>query len=545
MQPESTTEPRTRSRAGALDRWLRCWWAVLVVCLPIAWASVRAAAGRWVPSGDDAYFTVRSRDVLTVHHPLLGAWSSGSTELVKPINNLGPIQLDLLAPFTRWTPMGGTAIGVACSNIAAVATIAWLVHRLLGRTAVPAAMAAVGLVAWTMGSEMLITPRQHQFLVLPFFCLLVAAWSVAAGDRWAIVPAVAAGSLVAQTHLSYPVLVAVLVLAMVTGQLVACRRGEARGGSRPFVVSGVLAVVLWAQTLVDQVFGLGNLGDVLFGSGDADRAGFRSGARIVAGILVSPDAVLRPGFRNHDLAIRLAGPAQSLVLWSAVLAAVVFVASGWRRRAWRTTSGGLIAVVAVLAGVLDATLLPVTKFGLTIMNYRWLWSLGGFLLLLALVSASRAFDHRRPAQLAWVGLCVVPALANLPGSMQQLDARRYLSEQANVAEVLDQLDRALDADPLAGPVVIDESAMYFGHPYTYPVMVTLQEHHAEIRFDTAVQERRFGARRLADGRERLRMRLVSGMPARELAASGTADLLAFVDGERPVAIVLESERSDA
>ena len=85
-------------------RRLRVWGPVAVVCLPIVWAAVRAAAGGWAPIGDDAYFTVRSRDVVTTHHPLLGAWSSGSLDLRTPINNLGPTQLDLLAPFTRFTP---------------------------------------------------------------------------------------------------------------------------------------------------------------------------------------------------------------------------------------------------------------------------------------------------------------------------------------------------------------------------------------------------------------------------------------------------------
>ena len=94
-------------------RRLRVWGPVVAVCLPILWAAVRAAAGRWLPVGDDAYFTERSRDVLTSHHPLLGAWSSGSVDLETPINNLGPTQLDLLAPFTRFTPHGGTAVGVA------------------------------------------------------------------------------------------------------------------------------------------------------------------------------------------------------------------------------------------------------------------------------------------------------------------------------------------------------------------------------------------------------------------------------------------------
>src|SRR5215213_10358922 len=126
-------EPHTVSESSVPSRstssFIRTWGPVVLVCLPIMWAALRAAAGNWVPIGDDAYFTVRSRDVLTSHHPLLGAWSSGSLDLTTPINNLGPLQLDLLAPFTRWTPMGGTAIGVAVVNIAAVVAIAWMMRR--------------------------------------------------------------------------------------------------------------------------------------------------------------------------------------------------------------------------------------------------------------------------------------------------------------------------------------------------------------------------------------------------------------------------------
>src|SRR5688500_18451943 len=133
-----------RRFSNQLTHWMAAWWPVLVVSFPIMFAAVRAAAGGWVPTGDDAYFTVRARDVLTEHHPLLGAWSSGSLDLITPINNLGPLQLDLLAPFTRFTPMGGTAIGVALINIAAIVAIAWLVARVAGGRAGLPAMCAVG-----------------------------------------------------------------------------------------------------------------------------------------------------------------------------------------------------------------------------------------------------------------------------------------------------------------------------------------------------------------------------------------------------------------
>lgn len=532
-----------RARTSSWRR-LRVWGPVSVVCLPIMWAAVRAAVGGWVPIGDDAYFTARSRDVLTSHHPLLGAWSSGSLDLETPINNLGPAQLDLLAPFTRFTPMGGTAIGVALINIAAIVAIAWLVARVAGERAVLPAMCAVGLLTWTMGSEMLITPRQHQAMILPYLCLLVAAWAVTAGDRWAIVAAVAAGSVVVQTHLSYPVLAAALALVMIVGQVVTTREGAAVGGRRPFVVAGVLACLLWIQTVVDQFTGYGNLGHVLFGSGDAGRAGLVRGARIVAATLVSPYTFLRPGYREFDAAARFASVWQSVIFWMVLGFAIGWVAVVIRRRGLRHGAGSLVAIVAVLAGVLDAALLPRTTFGYTIMNYRWLWATGAFVLLLAFVAVARwaeADERDGRVRTCFAALAVavlfILAVANLPRSVQNVGADQYLAEQRSVEDALAQVDGVLDEIAIDGPIVVDDSAMYFGHGYTYPLLVEMQEHGVDFRFDDAFQERRFGSGRVSDGSETQRLRLVSGDPA--VALRDDPNAIAFVDGDRSVVFVLE------
>jgi hypothetical protein len=541
-------EPRTISESSVPSRstssLIRTWGPVLLVCLPIMWAALRAAAGKWVPIGDDAYFTVRSRDVLTSHHPLLGAWSSGSLDLTTPINNLGPLQLDLLAPFTRLTPMGGTAVAVAAINVAAIVTISWLVSRTAGGRAVLPAMCSVALLTWTMGSEMLITPRQHQAMILPYLCLLVAAWAVTAGDRWGIVVAVVAGSLVAQTHLSYPVLVAALALLMVVAQVVATREGTAVGGRRPLYVAGVSAFVLWIQTAVDQFAGYSNLGHVLFGSGDAGRAGIVRGARIVAATLVSPDTLLRPGYREFDATVRFASVWQSFVFWLAVGFAIGWVAVATRRRGLRSSAGSLVAIVAVLAGVLDAALLPRTTFGYTIMNYRWLWPTAAFMVMLLFVSVGRWADGgeygRRPRTgfaTCAVLLLAITAVANLPRSMQNVGADEYLAEQRGVQNALAQVDGVLDELAEGGPIIIDDSAMYFGHGYTYPLLVEMQQHDVDFRFEDAFQERRFGSGRISDGSETQRLRLVSGDPA--VAMRDDANAVAFVGGDRPVVFVLE------
>jgi hypothetical protein len=518
--------------------------AVVVVTLPIAIAALRAAAGGWTPTGDDAYFTVRSRDVLTRNHPLLGAWSSGSSGLKTPINNLGPMQLDLLFPFTRVAPLGGTAIGTAVINIAAVVTVAWLISRRAGPRAMAAAMVAVGLLTWTMGSEMLITPRQHQAMILPYLCLLVATWVAASGDRWALVGFVAAGSLVAQTHLSYPVLVAALAATVVIGQVLATRAGEATGGRRAYGVSGALFVVLWAQTLLDQFWGRGNLGHVLFGSGGTDRAGWETGSRIVAGVLVSVDWLVRPGYRQFDSDVPHGTTLQLIVLALVVAGLAVVAARTVRGGGWQRAVPAVVVVVAVVAGTVDAALLPRSEFGLVIGNYRWLWATGAFTLVLVLVWLAdrlRSLELGERPRLALTSAvavaCLVPAIANLPRSVQHSGAERYKAEQRAVAELRSQLDASFDLAPPDGAVLVDDSGMYFGHGFTYPTLLMMQEHEIPFRFDDDRQERRFGGRRASDGTERQVLRLVAGDLARE--ALGDEHLLAYVDASPPVAVVLD------
>jgi hypothetical protein len=411
-----------------------------------------------------------------------------------------------------------------------------MVARLAGRRAVRAAMVPVGLLTWTMGSEMLITPRQHQYLVLPYLCLLVAAWAVAAGDRWAIVPAVATASLTAQTHLSYPVLVAALSVVMAAGHMASTRSGRTLGDRRPFVVGAVLTVLLWLQTLIDQVAGSGNLGAVLFGSGGAGRAGLWTGIRLVAGVLVSPVPFVRRGYARDDTDVMLAEWWQ-LVLFAVLLAAACVAAARLARRSWHAASGIVVGIVAVVAGIADAAMLPRTQFGLAIMNYRWLWSTGAFVLVLVLVRAAIHSEQRHRVRdgsvRAALVACALLGLYNMPRSVQHPEPERYLREQRAVAEALDELAAA----DLPEPVIIDESAMYFGHPYTYPVLVALQQMGVDFRFQSPLQERRFGAGRVADGTETARLRLVAGDAA--LTLEGDPRVVASVSGLVPVVILVD------
>ncbi|CAN5667344.1 hypothetical protein BH24ACT15_BH24ACT15_37190 [soil metagenome] len=262
--------------------------ALLVSVLPTVVMVVRAAAARWVPLFDAAYFTVRSRDVLTSESPMVGAWSMGSRELGVWINNLGPLQLDLLAPFTRLDPYWGTALGVGATNVAAIVGV-WLVARRLfeggaghGDTAVLGVMGATVLLQLNEGSLMLIEARQQLALVLPMWCLLWLATATWHGYRWALPWLAFVASLVVQTHFTYAYQT-VTVAGAATAALVWShrRRGSALG--RSVGVTTVVLAVSWAQPVWDQWFGTGNMGHVLSqGGGSQQSVGVRTGWSILA-----------------------------------------------------------------------------------------------------------------------------------------------------------------------------------------------------------------------------------------------------------------------
>ena len=196
------------------EHWVRrLGFAVLGLALaPIVVAVGRAVASGWVPTFDGGYFTVRSRDVLTSHHPWHGAWSSGSASVDATIHNLGPLQFDLLAPFTKVDPYWGTAVGVGVVAVASVVAVWWAADRVFGPVGAVAAMLATLALEATIGTQAFIDPRQHIYLLMPYWALLWLTWATATGRGAAIPPLAFAASLITQTHFTYLLQTAVLVL---------------------------------------------------------------------------------------------------------------------------------------------------------------------------------------------------------------------------------------------------------------------------------------------------------------------------------------------
>src|SRR6266511_2553598 len=142
--------------------------ATLAAITPILVAAVRGVRRGWTPTGDDSYVAVRAWDVLTSHPPLLSTWSSASAYAGRDMNHPGPLQFDLLA----------------------------LPVRLLGPSAAALAMGGCGLLAWSMGSEMLYDPWNLHASVIPFALFVVTVWAAVAGDRMALPIMVVSGTYV-------------------------------------------------------------------------------------------------------------------------------------------------------------------------------------------------------------------------------------------------------------------------------------------------------------------------------------------------------------
>ena len=422
-QPPPEARP---AAAGRVARWAPVIAAAMAI-LPILVAPIRANRRGWVPYGDDAYFSVRAWDVFSRHIPLLGTSSSGTGRVTQQgINHPGPLQFDLLAVPVRLLGHDlGTVVGQALINAAALAVLAWLCSRLLGRAGATVALAGCALLVWSMGSEVLYRPWGPYAVVLPFLLFLVAVWCSLAGDRVALVVVVVAGSYCLQTHLSYALLVPGLVL-LAAGWTIArfvrpaggpdgaeAARRALRRGAGLAVLVGAAA---WTQPVIDQLTGRGNLAALARSAGGgAATPGLGPSIRRLAQTVALPPAWLPPTFSTPpgpmDPPPPMGTAAPALALLAGVTAVLAWRAA--RRGSHVVAAGGVTSLAALVLGL--ATLVRSPLFaGIPIHQILWLWPLG---LLAWLVMAVALVDEvaalrTRPRLLAGAA-CAVAVIAGV------------------------------------------------------------------------------------------------------------------------------------
>ncbi len=494
--------------------------SIVVTVVPVAVATARAIHNGWLPTGDNALFAVRARDLFTHHLPLLGSWSSASLNAGTQLNHPGPLYFDLLAVPARVVQSGaGVAFGVAFVNALCIVGIAVFAYRKGGALLGTIAMAATATLCWAMGSELLFEPWNPHSALLPFLLFLVLVWSMTCGDLVALPLAAGIGSLPVQTHLSYALLVPLLGAWGMVGLVIGLRGERSREPDawtarraralRLVAVAGVVLAVCWIQPLIEQFTsdGSGNLTRLVDSarSSKAGTIGLGFGTRVVATVVSLPPWWFRPSMKDA-FAPGWHEPSLGSTLLSLV---VLFAALGWcawvsLRRRDRVSSWAIATAGAgLLAAFVTAWQGPVTVFGnVTPHTFRWLWPLGAFVFFAVASTISRrlAGGAVAPASTWLVAgfalVTVAVAALNLPFA----DEGRGPNSQEYAIPATHDLGRQLGSLDGRGPVLVDGLFRAgFADPYGAGVVAELQRRGIPFVARDPVLVRQYGPTRRFNG----------------------------------------------
>lgn len=539
-----TRRERMAARISGSDR--TSVVGVALALVPFAAAAARAVRNGWFPIGDSALLYIRAADTFTTHHPWLGSWTSASQSVGRDMNNPGAMYDWLLSPFARLLPPGpGAAIGVATINALCVIGIAVAARHVGGRSLERVMVLATALLAWSMGSELLIDIWQAHALLLPFVLLLVLLIGVAARRDRCLPWAVAVASLLVQTHISYAYVLVLLALAVALLRWMAVPPADQEGARHPFIAATVVAGVLWLPSILEQLFGEGegNLTRLVKSAGGGDLTlGVGNALGAVAAVFVRPWWWLRRGFsttvpstpvavEDGVRRITLVGLPSPVVAAAsiALLVVALMVAAVWCRRAGRhvAAAGAALAAVLPVAAVVCLAVLTVGPVGLAAHHVRWIWAsavvVHGVTAWCAWHVVGGIVVRRVPERagaLAWIGVVGLVALASLPVVAHPEGPTVDRGVNPVLAEVFDALG------PLegVGPVRYDTDTLRMFEPYSSAVMMEMQARGIEFRVSNEGMVRQLGNGRRATGDEAVTVFQLEGIDA--IRYAGEACVLA-------------------
>lgn len=527
-----------RQRVAAVPRLLAVAMAAAVV--PVVVALVRGLQRGWYPVGDNAYFSIRARDVLTSNHPLLGTWTSASQSVGHDLNNPGPLLFDLFAIPAKIAPIGGIAVAAAILNVGCIVAMALVARRRGGIERAVGVLAVAAGLAWTMGSELLFDPWQPHSLLFPFLLYLVLAWSLAEGDVAMLPLAVGVGSLLVQTHLTYAGLVLGLGgfgIAMVGARSLRDRSSMERAPidhtrrRRALALATVVAVACWAQPIAEQLTASdGNISRVVrsVGAGDAPRLGVGTAGQMVADVAVVPPAWLRPSFEDAfvqerdpaDRGVHILGlPSRAISAASLGAAMLALLATAYRAHRQRDPGGvwgSAVAALAIALALLTLVPIPVGPSGFGQHQVRWLWPValfGWLVVVLPWVRGRRWTPLVLTLVTVFLGVVALPTHRQVAGPQSDADA----------VSVLRDVSRQLDRAEVQGPVLFAEAdlvRMSIYEPYSTALMLELDRRGIDVVVDESGQARQLGGDRWHPERARARMVLLQGDRADDTPRGG-------------------------
>jgi hypothetical protein len=429
----------------------------------------------WTPTGDPALMGLRSLDVGTGRTPLLGQPSTADVYSGGLVYHPGPLHFYLMAVPIRvlggsvGMPLVSVVITGSCLLVAL-----WGVFRQLGRTAGVVAAAVLVLTAFTTGASSLLNPVSSSIAGYPLLATAVLLWCLLCGDIRLLPLATGAASFTAQQHLSVDPAVAILTAGTVVIAALAFwrsggwrRRSDRRELRRWTLWSAVVALVLWAPVLAQQVFGNeGNLGRMIWFArhGNGDSLGYSRATWQVAHALSLPPLLGRTQLTGIWLTSR-----PTMTTWASAAAVLGLVGViTWRSRLRDRSLAALGVMVALVcvAGLISGASVPSGLEQARLSFYHWAFVLAFLVAVtvgvaltrtIAAVLARRETNARRipsPVALAVVAVAAVPAVVgvNLDRHTNTLFTASAYLDRAEVTAAADGV--AAHRDELGEDVVV-------------------------------------------------------------------------------------------
>jgi len=394
---ESAAEVSDPRRRGRLDV-LVIGALLVVLASPLLVALVVLRRPHWYPLLDMAQTELRVRDISAGHPPLIGL--AGRIGPFGPNGGSHPGPLSFYALWPVWKAFGGSAYGLFAANVTldvvAFGLCLWIALRRGGRSLVLGMAAVLAVLTRAYGAYLLTLPWNPYLPVLWWFLFVLAVWSVLVDDLAMIPVAVFAGSLCAQTHISYLGLVGglVLVTAVTLGYrgFIGRRDVDARRTLVRCCGIGVtLGVILWIPPFIDQfAHRPGNLGIIrdYFSHPPDSPIGFGRGVGVLLAQL-NPSALATRILVHDGGALEVTGSRLPGTILVFVFGASVVVA--WRLRHRVVLVLDVVLVVALALGLVSSARI----FG-TVWFYLLLWAWGlAALMLLAIGWTAVEFVRQR------------------------------------------------------------------------------------------------------------------------------------------------------
>ncbi|MCU1352845.1 MAG: hypothetical protein JWM05_2054 [Acidimicrobiales bacterium] len=434
----SAPEPVGPTPAARTTRIL-LWVAVALVCLAVVGNVVRASHQGWVLEGDDAAIAINTFDTVHGHPRLVGVHSSAASYAgIGDFYHPGPMEYwlsALPAGAFGWSPTG-FLFTAALVNCAAVIGVAVFARRRGGDRFALGAMVATAAVVWGLGSEVPHDVWNPHIAVLPWLLTLVLLWSIADGDRAALVPFAVVASFTLQNHFSYLPLVGPLLLLAVGSVLLVLRERRRRDPDswpverRRWLAGGGVAaavgLVLWLPTLIQQATGhpgnLGQLATFVRQGSPSGRRGPGWGLSRLQGFLGSRPLWLDRRATFFTM-LRLPNALDAIVTIAVLVAAVALLV--WHARRGRRTTARLLALLlaALVLQVVAAASLPKEISSALRYNYLAWFPLCGVLWLAVVWASAQLVPWTRvrsaTGPLALAAVAVLSAAVVTGTSIQQ------------------------------------------------------------------------------------------------------------------------------